>query len=132
MELDEDSDVPEERDDRNELRRFAAEAELFQSWASIEASRRRMLAWEWAAGATALLMGYMTLVLVGFKQITWLDIGSGFLLLMTMIGIIKYELECARALDKVAGPDASGGAAPAGSPVGATSPSGGSPALGRL
>jgi hypothetical protein len=132
MESDEEPNVPEEPDDPNELRRFATELELFQSWAALEALRRKTLAWEWAAWAGALISGYLTIVFVGLKQVTWLDIGSGCLLLITTIGIISYELVCARAFGKVAGPDAAGGAAPDGSPVGAPSPSGGSPVLGRL
>jgi hypothetical protein len=132
MELDEEPHVPEEPDDRYEVRRFATEAELFQSWAALEASRRKTLAWEWAAWAGALILGYLILVFVGLKQVTWLDIGSGCLLLITTIGIISYELVCARAFGRVADPDAAGGTAPEGSPVEAPSPGGGSPALGSL
>ena len=137
MELDQNPSSSKEPDDRYEVRRFAAEVELFQSWAAREAARRKTLAWEWAAWAGALILGYLILVFVGQKQITWLDIGSGCFLLITTIGIIGYELVCARAFGKVSDPDAAGGAAPegspvGGSPVGGSSPSGGSPALGRL
>jgi hypothetical protein len=132
MELDEDPHVPEAPDDRYEVRRFATEVELFQSWAALEASRRKTLAWEWAAWAGALILGYLILVFVGQKHITWLDIGSGCLLLITTVGIISYELVCARAFGKVADPDAAGGAVPEGSPVETSSASGGSPALGKL
>jgi hypothetical protein len=133
MAPDEDPNFPEEPDEPAALRRFAAELELFQSWAADEASRRKTLAWEWAAWAGALVLGYLTAVFVGLKQVTWLDVGSGCLLLITTIGIIRYELVCARAFAKAAPSDTTGGATLEGSPVGPPPrPRGGSPVLGRL
>jgi hypothetical protein len=129
---DEEPATQEEPDDRYKLRRFATEVELFQSWAAREASKRVTMAWEWAAWAGVVVLAYLVLAFVGLKQITWLDIGCGGVLSITAIGIISYELACARALGRVADPDAAGGAAPEGSPIEQPSTSGGTPALGSF
>lgn len=132
MKDDEEPTTPEEPDDRYTVRRFSTEVELFQSWAAREASKRVTLAWEWAAWAGVVVLAYLLLHFVGLKQVTWLDVGCGGVLIISAIGIIRYELACARALGRVADPDAEGGAAPEGSPIENPSLGGGAPALGSF
>jgi hypothetical protein len=113
-------DDESERDDPNEVRRFRAEVDLFQSWAGIEARRRRQMQIEWIAIAVVMVFLYVVAGALGQKQVTWLDICAGVLLAGVTIGMVVYEGVCAAALSRLAefaSTDGTGSASPVGRPA---------------